>query len=234
MASSSTDILIAVGNRIRADLIGSGIGTPQKLQVIYPGVFTDRDLVFRNKDQDKINLLYVGRLEPIKQPEFLLQICRELELLSCSYQLNVVGEGSMFEKVRDLAIKDKLKITFHGWQIELDEYFYEADLLLLGSISEGTPIVIVEAATFGVPTLTTNVGAIQEMITNEVSGFVESDIESFAARIRFLSRNRSTLTAVGLKAKSEMSEMFGLSQFIMSHQDVYSQAIKTRLKKEVQ
>lgn len=229
VASGSTDFLIAVGKKISTELISSGIGTPQKFKVIYPGVFIDRDSGIKNKNQDKIKLLYVGRLEGVKRPEFLLQICRELELLSCSYQLDVVGKGSMFEEIRDLAEKEKLKITFHGWQQEIDNFFYEADLLLLGSVSEGTPIVIVEAATFAVPTLTTNVGAIQEMITNGVSGFIEPDILSFASRISFLSKNRSALTSTGLKAKSEMSEKFGLSQFISSHQDLYSVAIQSKL-----
>lgn len=230
-AASSTDFLITVGKKISNDLLILGIGTPQKFKVIYPGVFTDRALEVENKDQDKINLLYVGRLEPIKKPQFLLQICRELELLSISYQLIVVGQGSMFEEIRHLAEKEKLDIAFHGWQQEIGEFLHNADLLLLGSISEGTPIVIVEAATFAVPTLTTNVGAINEMITNGVSGFIEPDTIAFAEKIRYLSENRGVLTSAGSRAHSEMSVKFGLPQFITAHKDLYSLAIQTRLEK---
>jgi glycosyltransferase involved in cell wall biosynthesis len=231
-ASSSTDFLIAVGERVRADLINSKIGSLEKFYVIYPGVFTERAIRHKSEKENKIKLLYVGRLEQVKQPESLIQICRELESLSCSYELNIVGEGSLFEKLQNLAQKEKLQIVFHGWQQEIDNFFYEADLLLLCSINEGTPIVVAEAATFELPAMTTNVGAVQEMITNDLSGFILAETSMFAAKIDSLSKNRVALKSVGLQAKLDMSEKFGLSQFISAHQDVYSRALRLKLKKE--
>ena len=115
-ASKKTDHLITVGDKISTELVQSGIGSPEKISVIYPGVFSHHEIVANVAQSFKIRLLFVGRLEPIKQPLLLLDICRELEALSCAYQLDVVGEGSMLNQMQTMAKNNDLNIIFHGWQ----------------------------------------------------------------------------------------------------------------------
>lgn len=63
-------------------------------------------------------------------------------------------------------------ITFHGFVNNSLEFIYASDLVLLPSRAEGQPLGVLEAMALGKVVVTTNYEGIEEVIDNEISGFI--------------------------------------------------------------
>ncbi len=116
-------------------------------------------------------IVFVGRLEPVKGLDKLIQAVSELE---ANVGLILVGNGSLKKAltrhVQELGMEER--ILFCG-AIEhhcLVDYFQAADLLALASYSEGWPTIILEAMACGTPVVSPAVGGVPEIITNDSLG----------------------------------------------------------------
>jgi glycosyltransferase involved in cell wall biosynthesis len=123
---------------------------------------------------DTIRILYVGYIRPEKGVKYLLEA---LGLLKTPrpWELVLVGPWTQFQQYREeldgivgrLGIANRLR--WEGY-IPFGEatyrYMREADLLVLPTLSEGTPHVLVEARASSLPVVTTHVGGIPTMVTD--------------------------------------------------------------------
>ncbi|MDH4470078.1 MAG: glycosyltransferase family 4 protein [Verrucomicrobiae bacterium] len=117
-------------------------------------------------------LLFVGRFSIQKNPLFAIQalsLIRELPWI-----LNMVGEGPLFaaaqDEVRSLSLEDK--IHFSGWLAsdEIQKIMEQSDVLLIPSLSEGLPMVGVEALAEGLAILGSRIGGLQDIIDEGQNG----------------------------------------------------------------
>ena len=107
-------------------------------------------------------ILFVGRLDPIKGVQILLRamkiVCRELP----EAKLIVVGDGEEREYLESLAesldLKDQMDFIGMIPHDKIPDYLYKADIFVLPSLSEGFPVVILEAMASGLPIIATRVG----------------------------------------------------------------------------
>lgn len=110
------------------------------------------NIISKNINQDKIiKLLWVGRMEPIKDPILLIDILEELNTSFKDWTIDIIGHGSIFEliniRIKNLPIDIRDKIKLHG-QIEnqlLHGYYSESDILLITSQTENFSITALEA-----------------------------------------------------------------------------------------
>jgi glycosyltransferase involved in cell wall biosynthesis len=111
-------------------------------------------------------LLHVGDLSPVKDQETLLMAAVHLRAREIPFVLDIVGgdrlHGKTLGRARELALEDCIR--FHGFltQRELVNYMYAADLLVVSSRHEAGPVVALEAAAAGVPTVGTHVGLLAD------------------------------------------------------------------------
>jgi glycosyltransferase involved in cell wall biosynthesis len=122
------------------------------------------------------NFLTVCRLVPIKRIELQLQALKTLLPLFPNLLLHIVGDGPQEVNLKELVVSLKLEkyVIFHGYQSghHLGLFYQVCDCFLLTSDYEGWGMVIIEAATAGLPIIMTDVGCAGELIINEVSGLV--------------------------------------------------------------
>lgn len=113
-------------------------------------------------------IVFVGRLEPIKGVNNLVNAFR-----SCNkdVQLLIVGEGSMRKDLEKMAAG--LNVQFAGKlnETQIAGILRESKLLVLPSLSENFPNVILEAFCAGVPVIASSVGAIPELVKEGVTGY---------------------------------------------------------------
>lgn len=107
-------------------------------------------------------LLHVASLNRVKDQPTLLRAARHLLDAGLAFRLDVVGEDTLGGEVQRLAASLGLSalVEFHGFlpQARLRPLMERADALLLASRHEADPIVLLEAAVAGVPTVGTRVG----------------------------------------------------------------------------
>lgn len=118
-------------------------------------------------DTEATELLFVGRLDPVKGIPTLLKAIKRLSRRSDdTYRLTIVGDGTKRDEYEQQCSKlgiDDL-VTFEGYQADVSPYYHSHDLFVLPSLSEGQPTVLLEAQSCGLPVISTDVGGASELI----------------------------------------------------------------------
>lgn len=119
----------------------------------------------KNKS-NKIHLLFIGSLKPIKQPDLFIQIIQKLVAKNIEVSAEIIGKGAMEEALK-IQAKD-LPILFLGELDDVRKNLYKADYLISTSSLEGTPNVMLEAFACG-----TSVFALNH---NGLNNWVKADL----------------------------------------------------------
>ena len=120
-------------------------------------------------------LLSVGRAHWIKGYDYALQTCKILKDKNINFHYDIIGGAGDEELqflVADHGLQNCISLLDRISQEEVFKRMREASLLLLPSVEEGIPNVVVEAMALGLPVLSTNCGGISELIENGVDGWV--------------------------------------------------------------
>lgn len=153
---------------------------------------------------DSLRLIFVGSLIPRKSVSTLI---RALALLPLHHTLTIVGEGPEEDALRDLCDSLGLadRVTFLGQKHpeELPGLLAESDVLVLPSLSEGRPNVILEALAAGRAVVASDIDGNRELIGQDERGllFPPGDVHALTDRLQRL--DSSTLRVeLGLAGRS--------------------------------
>jgi hypothetical protein len=106
------------------------------------------------------------------------------------------------------------------------EFYNSIDLYVCASKSESGPRPILEAAACGVPSLTTDVGLVPELIENNANGIiVDRSLDAFTEKLRYLAANREILPRMGSLARKKMEDEFQWKKIIPQWIDFFQRAI---------
>lgn len=158
---------------------------------------------------DKNVLLYVGVLEPRRNPLFLLQI---IENLSDDYVLLMVGNGPSLEKVKDYIesrnLSDKVILLGKQPQQQLPSLYKSADVFLLASNYEIYGMVILESMYFGLPVISSMTAGSETLIQNGKDGIVISnfDVKEWNEKIEYIFDNPQLLSSMSTTASFKIKD----------------------------
>ncbi len=132
-------------------------------------------------------LLAVGRLHPQKAYDRLLRVAKRLNDDGLRYQLRILGDGDLKEKLCKQKAELSLdNVFFEGNQKNPFKYMANADLLVLASLYEGLPTVVSEALLCGLPVFSSEVAGIDELLNEDYGIVVKNDEESIYQGLRDL------------------------------------------------
>ena len=177
-----TNHIIAVSKALRHKVVGLGIRS-DKVSVIYNAISRQRFYQRpQNESRGKLDLplgrhiiLFVGNLVPIKAVDVLIKALALLGKDRGDIHLVVLGDGLMRNELEQLADELELKnIEFRGRRCnqEIPLYMSAADFLVLPSMNEGCPTVMLETLACGTPIVASRVGGIPEVVTNHELGIL--------------------------------------------------------------
>ncbi|MFO1491000.1 MAG: GT4 family glycosyltransferase PelF [Kiritimatiellia bacterium] len=144
--------------------------SPDRMRVIPNGVDPDRFPAGRRREiPHRPTIALIGRVVPIKDVMTYIRACailaRDVPDLR-AWVLGPDGEDPAYaEECRAMSGHLGLGavLEFKG-QVRLEEYLHEVDILVLTSISEAQPLVILEAGAAGIPSVATDVGSCRELL----------------------------------------------------------------------
>jgi glycosyltransferase involved in cell wall biosynthesis len=123
---------------------------------------------------EKVELLFVGRLESEKRPYWALAALEHVRNEGVDAHLTFVGDGSL---KKGLMEQGREHVSFAGHTDPLP-YYAQADMLLVPSVYEGYGMVMVEASAAGISVVATDVGVAEEVgayiAPHTIDGFAES------------------------------------------------------------
>lgn len=152
----------------------------------------------------RLNVLYLGRLDRQKGMERLAEVVKRTWELDLEVNWRIVGASVSDSVATPLILQDMLEQPVFDGQ-RLTSLFDWADVMVLLSDFEGIPLSILEAQRLGVVVIATNVGALPEIISNGVSGFLierETAVDQTVDLLRLLSEAPALRSRVALDASS--------------------------------
>ena len=231
LASIST-ALIAIGNKVKDDLLNTGVGKPHQFSVVFPGL---GELDTQSKESarfqlgleaDKTYLVFVGRLTQIKRPDRMIEIARHLKANHPKTILLIAGSGEKFIETKEQAIQESLPMVFLGWRNDIGRIFSAADIAILCSDNEGIPLTLIQAAQAGLPIVSTNVGSVSDIVIDQKTGILtETNTASLIQAIDELMSNPLKMLELGDAGKQRVKSHFSLKGMIHEHEELYSQVI---------
>ncbi len=202
LVSKACSRIVAETAREREQLISLYAASPRKISVIPCGVNGD---LFRpldkqlcraqlGLDSDQLTLLYVGRLDPLKGLENLIQALPHVP--EHHLRLLIVGgedrDNAYLRRLKSVAEHARVlaKVSFIG-RVEhemLPLYYNAVDMLVLPSYTESFGLVGLEALACGTPVVATRVGAMDRIINDGTNGVLvnQPDPHQLAQQIQRL------------------------------------------------
>jgi glycosyltransferase involved in cell wall biosynthesis len=172
-----TDDLVAIGSRVRDELLAAGIGTAEQYTVLPPGVadegVLDRDVARREiglTEPDRTVVAFIGRLSGVKRPDRFLEAAELVAARHPETIFLVVGDGDQRSRLESLP--RSADVRFLGWRGDVARIHAAADLVVVTSDNEGMPVTLIEAAMAGRACVTTDVGSAGEVVLDRATGRV--------------------------------------------------------------
>jgi glycosyltransferase involved in cell wall biosynthesis len=149
-------------------------------------------------------LLFVGSLNRVKDPFMLLAAMRRVVAAEPGARLDVFGEDTLGGEVQRHAVASGLRahVHFHGFTTnrELATRYRSAQLLVVTSRHEAGPVVALEAASWGVPTVGTHVGHLADAAGDWAETVAVGDALGLADAIVAFSRDAARRARLGAAA----------------------------------
>ena len=230
------DWIIAVSKQRKNDLFTNLI-IRKKIILIENGIDTE---LFRlsqsNTDQEEttklfsrsVNIAIIGRLYPDKGHAYLLQALPRVIEKFADLMLFIIGEGPsgnvLKQQVQESGLDNHVK--FLGVRNDLYHFYQCLDLLVIPSLREGLPYVLLEALANNVPVVASRVGAIPDVIEHNHSGYLVEpmDVNGLAnAVIDSLSDRRRAVQMTG-NAYLKLQKYFSAEKMIQSVETLYEKS----------
>jgi glycosyltransferase involved in cell wall biosynthesis len=227
-----THQLLAVGDQVRADLLEAGIGDLQKFGLMPPGLKINKlpdkntSLEFYGLKKAKLHCALIGRVTRIKRPDRFLDVVSELKQRGVDLDFFIAGDGELMDQCREKIQRDNLPVTILGWQSDIERILSAADIVILTSDNEGTPLCLIQAGMASLPVVTTGVGSVPEIVIDKVSGFITSlDVNDLADALCKLVNSPGLRQQMGRSAKEYTTVNFGLDRLVHDHEELYKRLL---------
>ena len=207
--------------------------SPASLQVIYNGIDLGRLRAPEGNVRRRLGIAddamlvaSAGSLIKRKGHDVLIRSIHALAPTDVPVHLVVMGDGpergSLQGLVDSLGISDR--VHFLGHIENTAEIYSAADLFALASREEAFGLVLAEAGHFGLPSVSTLVGGIPEVVLNETTGILvpPDDVESFSGALSRLIADRELRERMGNSAAARVDSNFTLPKMARQFEKLYA------------
>ena len=181
--------------------------------------------------KDALIVLYVGRVDPEKKVELVVEAFHKTHRILPKTELVIVGDGvdkvRLEKMVRNSEFGGAVKLLGRVLPPDLYELYKVGDVFATASEIETQGIVLIEAAATGLPLIAVDAGAVSEICVDKVNGFLcqPGDVDGISeAMVRILSdqKTRQKMSRESVKLAHEHDLDKTLDKFI----NIYNKLIK--------
>lgn len=169
--------------------------------------------------------LFVGRLAAIKDLGTLLRGFAIAVQRRPSLSLWIVGDGLVRSELEALAAELGIsgQVRFWGQRMDTAQFFSAADCFVMSSVSEGLPMSLLQAMSLGVPSVTTDVGGMAEVVGLAQSGLLApvGQPEPYAEALLKIASDGPLRSQFSRNALAAYGQYFTLEQMDAAYMDLY-------------
>ncbi len=248
---TAADRLVANTHAEAKELIELYHADPSRVRVVHPGVdldvFVPGNQSVARKDlgvaEDAIVLLFVGRIQPLKAPDVLIEAAAEILKRNPELHSRLVvaicsgPSGSGLERpdalvtlANQLGVSDVVRFVPPTSRPELVKWFQAATVCVVPSYSESFGLVAIEAQACGTPVVASRVGGLPTAVRDGISGVLVDghDASTWADQILTVAMNDELRAKLSAGAIAHASH-FGWGDTTDKLISVYNEAVKSSL-----
>jgi glycosyltransferase involved in cell wall biosynthesis len=229
-----TQQLLAVGDKVRQDLLEAGIGTKEKFGLMPPGLSIGslppkaESQLFFGLNNERSQCAFIGRVTQIKRPDRFLDVVSEIKKRNTSLDFFIAGDGELLEACRERIIAENLPVKVLGWQSNIEKVLSAADIVVLTSDNEGTPLSLIQAGMAKLPVVSTNVGSVPEVVLDKATGLITSlDVEEIADALEKLVSDKALRAQLAIAAQEFTLANFGVQRLVRDHELLYKKLLSS-------
>ena len=187
----NVDYLVLYSDSFKQFALDIGI-EEKKIKILPTGVSTnleEKTMNIRkefNIDSDDKIILFVGLLNHRKGVDIFIKIADKLRERE-DIRFLIVGDGADAAKYKEMVKERNLtdKIIFTGYRKDVQNFYYESDILLLPSRGEGLSGVLMESMSYGLPIVSSNIVGTVDLVENNYNGFLceINDLDCYVKKI---------------------------------------------------
>jgi len=205
----------------------------QKLVLIRNGINING--FYRQRDSDDIiKFIHVARLDRVKNQAGLISsfvhLVKKNILSHENVHLTIVGDGEEMNclnlLVTELSAEDYIEFT--GARDDIALLLSNADVFILSSIAEGIPMTVLEAMASSLPVVSTNVGGLSELITDNKNGFLvdKQNIEALSGAMENYIKHPQLIMQHGEQARSFIENNFSEQSMVDQYRTLYKKSLR--------
>ena len=229
--------IICVSNSNRRDQIDECPAAAARIQTVYNGVDPSAfpSQPNRLKVREKLGivsgpvLVMIARLAEAKGHRFLLQALPNLIKAWPNLCCVFVGDGELREHLQRLAVELAVERSccFLGVREDIADILAAADVVVLPSLSEGFPFVLLEALAMGCPVVASRVNGIPELIENQKTGLLvpPRDPHALMVAIREVLSNPTAASKMGAEGRAVVRERFTVDRMVGNTTAIFDAAL---------
>lgn len=225
--------IIAVSKRIMEELIIRGV-PESNISVIHNGIKDPfithlENISIKKNGLFSTHLLTVGRLIKIKRIDLIIDAIGILKKEFPQIGLTITGNGPLENELKEYVTKAGLNssVIFLGYVPDPTSTYNSADIFVISSASEGSPIALIEAMAASLPIIATSVGAIPEMLINRKNAIIipKNDLKALVDSLRHLIVCPNLSKALGDAARQSFLRNYTADVMAKSYFETYKNII---------
>jgi glycosyltransferase involved in cell wall biosynthesis len=170
-------------------------------------------------------VLCIARFVPAKDHETLIAAFSQVASRHPEAELWLVGDGPRRQAIHRLATRrlPPRQLRLLPGQSDITSLLHQSSLLVLSSIQEGLPNVVLEAMAAGLPVVATDVGGLPEVVQQGETGWLVApkDVPALADAISHLLAHDQVRTAFGQAGRKRAEQRFSLASMVSRHEDMF-------------
>lgn len=172
---ATADVVLVLGSHYREYVCNELAVPARKVKVLLNGSPGPDCAPIPTRRTEPMKILFLGRLGERKGVPELLAALADHRLAAAQWLATLAGDGDVAHyrgQARALGLDERVR--FPGWVStpQANELLLESDVLVLPSRAEGLPMSVIEAFAYGVPVVSTAVGAIGDIVEHGVNGLL--------------------------------------------------------------
>lgn len=231
--------IIAVSEDIKSDLVRNGIKKSRIVVIKNAVEDTYQENFCKNIRLEKRQELsieenefvigYVGRLSGEKGVKYLIETGCLLKVSGDPFKILIVGDGPERNELEDLADRKGIKegIIFAGFQSDVENWLPAVDAFVLPSLTEGTPMSLLEAMACGIPVVASAVGGVPLVVDSGRNGILVAPgkPEEIAGAINELQSNEILRKNLAEEAKRTVKLKYNVDDWVRKIETEYLKTI---------
>jgi glycosyltransferase involved in cell wall biosynthesis len=186
-------------------------------------------------DNDELAITIVGRLAPIKNHQFFLDVIENVAgRTDKKLAVFIVGDGTEREaiekRIAEMPHKNHVRIVMTSWIKDIGVFNAGMDLMCLTSKNEGTPVSLIEAQAANIPVICTDVGGVRDVVKDGHTGYIvnKNSVEDFADKLLLLVEDEKKREKMSQNGWTYVEHKFHYTTLVKNVETYYRRLLNER------